>query len=69
MEELALIEQYNYDAFVPGKFERWHQFEASPALGQPAPDFPLWHLDGEETRLWKIVAKQTLTIVEFGSFT
>ena len=44
-------------------------FAASPALGQPAPDFPLWHLDGSETRLSAIWSRHTFTIVEFGSFT
>lgn len=64
-----LLSQYNYDAFVPEKFTRWMNFEASPALGKPAPDFPLWHLDGRETRLSKIWAESILTVVEFGSFT
>lgn len=64
-----LIARYNYDEFVPAKFEPWMNFAASPALGQPAPDFPLWHLDGSETRLSAIWSQHTFTIVEFGSFT
>jgi hypothetical protein len=35
-----LLSGYNYDAFVPENFERWLNFEASPPLGQKAPDFP-----------------------------
>lgn len=64
-----LIKRYNYDEFTPEKFLPWLNFEASPPLGQPAPDFPLWHLDGAETRLSEIWSRHTYTIVEFGSFT
>ncbi|MBW6466660.1 MAG: hypothetical protein K0B06_09165 [Brevefilum sp.] len=64
-----LLSLYNYDAFVPEKFTRWMNFEASPAIGNPAPDFPLWHLDERETRLSQIWAENNLTVVEFGSFT
>lgn len=64
-----ITQQYNYDAFVPEKFERWMRFAESPVLGQPAPDFPLWTLEGKETRLSEIVSGHTYTIVEFGSFT
>ncbi len=69
MAEADLIARYNYDEFVPAKFEPWMNFAASPPLGQPAPDFPLWHLDGSETRLSAIWSQYTYTIVEFGSFT
>ena len=69
MSAEELVIQYNYDAFVPEKFARWLNFEASPPLGQPAPDFPLWNLDGTGTRLSEIWSRHTYTIVEFGSFT
>lgn len=69
MTEADLIARYNYDEFVPAKFEPWHTFASSPPLGQPAPDFPLWHLDGSETRLSAIWSQHAYTIVEFGSFT
>lgn len=69
MAEADLIARYNYDEFVPAKFEPWMNFAASPPLGQPAPDFPLWHLDGSETRLSAIWSQHTYTLVEFGSFT
>lgn len=64
-----LVTRYNYDEFVPAKFERWLNFQASPPLGKPAPDFPLWHLDGRETRLSEIWSQHAFTVVEFGSFT
>lgn len=64
-----VLSRYNYDAFVPEKFEPWMKFETSPPLGQQAPDFPLWRLDGSETRLSDIWAAHTYTVVEFGSFT
>jgi hypothetical protein len=49
--ELDLVQQYNYDEFVPEKFERWIRFGESPILGQPAPDYPLWDLDGRQINL------------------
>ena len=64
-----LLSRYNYDEFVPAKFEPWMRFEASPPLGQPAPDFLVWHLNGSETRLSEIWSRHAYTIVEFGSFT
>lgn len=69
MSDADLLSRYNYDAFVPEKFEPWMRFDASPPLGQSAPDFPLWQLDGTETRLSAIWSQHTYTIVEFGSFT
>ncbi len=69
MHDSDLLARYNYDEFVPEKFEPWLNFESSPPLGQPAPDFPLWALDGRETRLSAIWSNHTYTIVEFGSFT
>ncbi|CAG0947173.1 hypothetical protein ANRL1_03763 [Anaerolineae bacterium] len=69
MADSDLLSLYNYDEFVPAKFERWLNFEASPPLGESAPDFPLWHLDGRETRFGEIWSQHAFTIVEFGSFT
>jgi hypothetical protein len=69
MADLDLVSLYNYDEFIPAKFERWLNFEASPSLGASAPDFPLWQLDGRETRLSEIWSHHTFTVVEFGSFT
>lgn len=69
MAESDLTSRYNYDAFVPEKFEPWLDFENSPPLGRKAPDFPLWHQDGTETRLSVVLSQYTYTIVEFGSFT
>jgi hypothetical protein len=63
------IPNYNYDSFIPENFEPFMRFDQSPPLGQPAPDFPLWHLDGTETSLSDIWSSHTYTIVEFGSFT
>jgi hypothetical protein len=67
--EINLFSRYNYDEFVPEKFEPWLNFEASPPLGYPAPDFPLWNLDKRVSRLSEIWSEHTYTIVEFGSFT
>ncbi len=69
MPQNDLITQYNYDEFVPEKFMPWMNFETSPPVGKSAPDFPLWHLDGSETRLSEIWSENFLTVVEFGSFT
>ena len=69
MTDKELITRYNYDEFTPSKVFPWMRFEASPPLGQAAPDFPLWRLDGRETRLSEIWSGHTYTIVEFGSFT
>lgn len=63
-----LLTRYNYDEFVPAKFEPWMRFDESPPLGKPAPDFPLWDLDRNETRLSQIWSRFLYTIVEFGSF-
>jgi hypothetical protein len=64
-----LLAHYNYDEFVPEKFEPWLNFSASPPLGYPAPDFPLWQLDGGETTLSALWSQNNFTIIEFGSFT
>ena len=67
--EDQLLSRYNYDEFIPVKFEPWLNFSSSPALGIPAPDFPLWNLDRQQIDLSDIWSQNTYTIVEFGSFT
>ena len=69
MDDSDLVSRYNYDEFVPSKFQPWMRFDASPPLGQPAPDFPLWTLEGSETRLSEVWSRYAYTVVEFGSFT
>ena len=69
MIESDLLARYNYDAFVPAKFEPWLNFAGSPALGEIAPDSPLWPLEGGETRLSAIWTRHAYTVVEFDSFT
>ncbi len=64
-----LLIRYNYDEFVPAKFEPWMRFDESPPLGSKAPDFPLWTLEGGETTLSALWSAHSYTIVEFGSFT
>lgn len=64
-------ERYHYDAFLTENFEPiLAQWSRSPALGEPAPDFPLWRLeDRGETTLLSICKENAFTVVEFGSFT
>ena len=50
MLDSDMITRYNYDEFVPQKVFHWLNFDNSPLLGQPAPDFPLWDLEAGETR-------------------
>ena len=69
MSAQSLSEGYNYDEFVPEKFEPGMKFEESPPLGKPAPDFSLWDLEGRETRFSAVWSVHTYTTVEFGSFT
>lgn len=69
MNDEEMIQRYNYDSFVPDNFMPWMRFDVSPPLGEPAPDFSLWDLDGEETALSSSWGKHLYTIVEFGSFT
>ncbi len=63
------ITRYNYDEFTREKVFPLLDFDSSPPLGEKAPDFPLWHLDGMETSLSAIWSQHLYTIVEFGSFT
>ena len=69
MSDNHLLARYNYDEFVPEKFKPWMNFSNSPPLGYPAPDFPVWQLDGGGTTLREIWSQNTFTIIEFGSFT
>lgn len=65
-----LLKRYNYDSFVPEKFEPWMRFDQSPPLGETTPDFSLWQLDDRaETTLRTILKANLYTVVEFGSFT
>jgi hypothetical protein len=64
------IENYNYDKFIPENFEPLMRFNKSPALGVPAPDFPLWNLeDCQQTSLKDLWSNHLYLVVEFGSFT
>lgn len=69
MNNPELTTAYNYDEFTLEKVMPWLNFDNSPALGKPAPDFPLRHLDGTTTTLREIWQQNRLTVVEFGSFT
>lgn len=69
MDNSDLLTAYNYDEFIPAKVLPWLNFANSPALGEPAPDFPLWQLDDTATALSEIWRQNQLTVVEFGSFT
>jgi hypothetical protein len=69
MEKNSLTERYNYDSFVPEKFSQWMNFDSSPEVGKPAPDFPIWELNGAQTQLSEIWSEHAYTVVEFGSFT
>ena len=62
------MDLYNYDEFIPEKFERWLNFASSPQLGKISPDFPLWYLDGTPTNLSEVLNQSLLKVVEFGSF-
>ena len=69
MKNQELLERYNYDSFVPEKFNQWMRFHESPPAGTTGPDFPLWDMNQQETSLSKILSASLYTIVEFGSFT
>lgn len=79
-QDQGLAARYNYDSFVPGKFDQFMTFDESPTLGEPAPDAALWCLedsrleDGRnenhgQTALSEIRKQHDFTVVEFGSFT
>ena len=69
MANSNILELYNYDEFVPEKFERWLNFASSPPLGKRTEDFTLLHLDGISIRLSEVFNNSLFTMVEFGSFT
>ena len=70
MNRPTTTELYNYDEFVPEKYEIFMRWDRSPPLGEPAPDAPLWLLeDRSETRLSAVWKKHPYTVIEFGSFT
>lgn len=69
MSDRDLSSRYNYDDFTAEKVMPWMRFDESPKLGEKAPDFPLWHLDGTETTLSTVWSDNLFTVVEFGSFT
>jgi len=70
MSDAELLSRYNYDAFVPDKFEPWMRFDHSPPVGEKAPSFPLWRLeDGDRTELAEVWKQHRYLVVEFGSFT
>jgi hypothetical protein len=69
MAETNLISRYNYDEFTAEKVLPWLNFKDSPPVGRPAPDFPLWQVDGRQTALSEIWSSYQYTVVEFGSFT
>jgi len=61
--------EYNYDSFIPEKFEPWMRFEHSPPLGERGQNFTLYTLDEEKIPLSDIWGQSLYTVVEFGSFT
>lgn len=69
MPDADLTARYNYTEFTREAAIPWLRFEHSPPVGQPAPDYPLWELDGTETSLASIWKENDYTVVEFGSFT
>ena len=69
MSEQDLTTRYNYDEFTPEKVLPWLSFEQSPPIGETAPSFPLWYLDGTATSLNDLWSSHVYTVIEFGSFT
>ena len=69
MSHAAQRDEYNYSEFTREWVEGWLSWDTSPPIGRPAPDYPLWELDGTETRLSDVWSLHTYTVVEFGSFT
>lgn len=64
-----LLQRYNYPVFAKEYFEPLMNWDASPAIGSSAPDFPLWTIDMEETSLSATWSAYKYLVVEFGSFT
>jgi len=65
----GMMDVYNYDEFVPEKFERWMRFDISPSLGKKSENFTLWNLEEQPTSLEETLNQSLFTVVEFGSFT
>lgn len=63
------MDNYNYAVFSAETALPLLRFDKSPPIGEPAPNFPLWELDGNQTSLKEIWASNIYTVVEFGSFT
>ena len=68
MADQDRISYYNYSVFGRQAFEML-DWENSPAIGRPAPDFPVWDIDGNETCLSDIWLQHAYTVIEVGSFT
>jgi hypothetical protein len=69
MTKTEPVQPYNYAVFSEENVYPLMHFENSPRLGVPAPDFPLWDLDEQETTLSSLRKSHLFTVVEFGSFT
>lgn len=69
MSEQKKIPNYNYDNFVGENYWPMMRFDESPPVGEKAPDFKLWRVDGTETSLSEQWKANLLTVVEFGSYT
>jgi len=69
LSKQELIERYNYSVFAPENFQPLMQWDSAPSIGTNGPDFPLWTLDEQESKLSAIWSQHKYTIVEFGSFT
>ena len=69
MSQSELVQPYNYAVFSEETVYPLMQFESSPRLGVPAPDYPLWDLDEQETTLGSLWKSHLFTVVVFGSFT
>jgi hypothetical protein len=66
---LVSVDRYNYSVFSAETAMPLLRFDKSPPLGEEAPDFPLWELDGRQTSLKELWSSNVYTVVEFGSFT
>lgn len=53
MNNPELTIAYNYEEFTPEKVSPLFNFDNRPALGTPAPDFPLWYLGRTTTNYMK----------------
>ena len=68
--DIEIMQNYNYEEFIPENFEPLMRFDESPSLGAPAPNFSLWNLeDRKETSLKELWSNHLYLVVEFRSFT